>query len=171
MGTSDEESQLLYRQFEQLLEAAIINTDHFEQLAKSGNAKRQFVACCEKILESILSLLPLEVFVRLLSSLLLNQKNSVRRKMLEVFNSKLQQPQDVFIDESSLPSLLQPLLQLATGQGEPNPFNQQLALLCIRSFGRAVGSVYPAHFNAVSLYCHTFKIIKYMSITITLLIT
>jgi hypothetical protein len=32
-----------------------------------------------------------QVFVRLLSSMLLSQRSSVRRKMLEVFNAKLQQ--------------------------------------------------------------------------------
>jgi hypothetical protein len=146
----EEERTLLYQQLQNLLEAAIVNTDHFEQLAKTGAAKRQFVACCEKILESILSLLPLEVFVRLLSSMLLNQTNAVRRKMLEVFNSKFQQSHDIFINESVLPSLLEPLVQLATGECESNPFNQQLALLCLRSFGRALGTVSPAPFSVVS---------------------
>lgn len=147
--TIEEERTLMYRQLEDLLEAAIINTDHFEQLVKCGNSRRQFVACCEKILEAILSLLPLEVFVKLLSSMLLNQRNSVRRKMLEVFNAKLQQSQEIVLDEAALTSLLEPLVQLATGEGESNPFNQQLALLCLRSFGRAMGSVSPGPFNLV----------------------
>ena len=121
-------------------------------MAQSGHSRRQFVACCEKILEAILSLLPLQVFVKLLSSMLLNQRNSVRRKMLEVFNAKLQQSQEVILDEESLPTLLDPLVQLATGVGESNPFNQQLALLCLRSFGRTMGSVAPGPFNQVLIF-------------------
>jgi hypothetical protein len=152
----EEERTLMYRQLENLLEAAIVNTDHYEQMARSGNSKRQFVACCEKILEAILSLLPLEVFVRLLSAMLLNQRNSVRRKMLEVFNAKLQQSHEIVLDESSLQTLLEPLVHLATGEGESNPFNQQLALLCLRSFGRALGPVSPGPFNQVRFYGNTY---------------
>ena len=82
--------------------------------------------------------------------MLLSQTHAVRRKMLEVFNSKLQLSNEIAIDESALASLLEPMVQLATGVGEPNVFNQQLALLCLRSFGKAIGPVSPGPFTEVS---------------------
>lgn len=77
--------------------------------------------------------------------------------MLEVFNSKLQLSNEIAIDESALASLLEPMVQLATGVGEPNVFNQQLALLCLRSFGKAIGPVSPGPFTEVSSWRSTYK--------------
>jgi hypothetical protein len=51
-------------------------------------------------MEAVLSLLPMKAFVLLVSNLMIDQRAVVRRKMLEVFNAKLQQSQDQFFDEN-----------------------------------------------------------------------
>jgi hypothetical protein len=64
LENTEDERGLIYSQLENLLEAAVVNIDHFEQLSRTGQTKRQLVACCEKILESVLSLLPFKVSIR-----------------------------------------------------------------------------------------------------------
>lgn len=118
---SPDEKVVVYRKLEEMLVATIVNTDYFGQvlnflkilsnrnvgnfqplfqLVRQGSARKQLVPCCEKILEAVLSMLPMKAIVQLLSSLMIDQRSSVRRKMLEVFNARLQQSQEQFVDEN-----------------------------------------------------------------------
>ena len=160
----DSEAQILQRQLCSLIEVSIMNMENFSQVAtrkqkgnKASKISQQLSICCERVLESALAILPNFSFVKLLYSLLSNNYSIVRKKSLEVFISKLQQvasskskEKQSLMQDKSMNGLLIILVTIAQGKvptctpeqnnlplEKETPQNQQLALMCIRSFAKA----------------------------------
>lgn len=133
-------------QFRKLVQVAIVNVER----AKKKSESRQLVACCEKVLESTLAIVPATSFVPLLASLLAsNNEATVQKKTLEVLNLRLLQD-----DPGSLKMdcglLLEPLTCLATStSGGQQQQTQQLALLCLRSFAKVFSTSQVEHLKVV----------------------
>lgn len=157
-----ENGEKIQQQLELLIEAAILNIDVYERATKSLKMNRYLIQLSERTLEHCLSILPTNTFVDLLHGLLSNRHDLVRRKSLEVFNSKIQphhhQANYSLVTEESLPRLLKPLSLLAKGRvhirgenvsKEETVLNQQLALLAMRAFGKTLGGTYPRRFMDV----------------------
>jgi hypothetical protein len=139
------------QQLQLLIQCAILNVDTYEKEARNSKIHRHLVGYSEKALEASLSILPGKTFVSVLRSLLANSHDLVRRKALEVFNSKLQPTESDLVSEGSVLDLLKPLVQLAKGSykedTQETAFNQQLAMLALRSFARRLGARNPIQFK------------------------
>ena len=144
----------LHKQLKSLMEISIMNIEHFEKNeSRSPRLQRQFASFSEKILEKNLSLLPASVFVKVLTDLLCNHHAVIRRKSLEVLTIKFQRSDDPVLSDKAVMDLLPPLECLSKGKvpeshADETPNNQQLALLSLRSFTRALGSSQPDAFKA-----------------------
>jgi len=161
---SKKKTKALHKLLKSLMEVSIVNIEHFEKKvdqANSGSGERsarlqkQFASLSERILEKNLSLLPSKVFVQVLTDLLNNDLSVIRRKSLEVLNVKFQRPDDPIVDsdaaDQGVLELLDPLVSLSKGKvpvshADETPANQQLALLCLRSFTRSLGASHPEAF-------------------------
>ena len=167
INSSDESklnADILQQQLKSLIELSIINMEHYEQNiarkkrgTRGSKIQQQLAVCCEKVLEAALSILPSYTFVLLLGSLLCNSYSVVRKKSLEVFNIKLQQissmkskEKHTILHENSAGEVLKVLAIIAKGRIPVNEdmqdaaitenetsINQQMALMCLRTFARA----------------------------------
>ena len=159
----ESESQVLQRQLCSLIEISILNMENFAQMAtrkhkgnKTTKISHQLSICCERVLEAALNILPNFSFVQLLHSLLSNTHAIVRKKSLEVFISKLQvssvksKDKQSIMQVDNINELLGKLVTIAKGKvpvssselnntelEKETHSNQQMALMCIRSFAKA----------------------------------
>jgi len=117
-----------------LVEAAILTVQDYEtvKVKMPVKFKKHLVAQSERVLEHSLSLLPPDLFLNLVSGLLVSEVVSVRHRALEVVNSKLTTPCPLPLE--SLPSLVSPLVKLS--QSEEQAHTQQMALLAVRQIAK-----------------------------------
>lgn len=130
-----------------LIQCSILSLETYEKTTKESKIHKHLIQLSERILEGALGVLPAKVFVSLFNNLLSNEFDTVRRKTLEVLNAKLQEGDELLLKEESLPNLLMAMTTLTTGKvnvkGQElveSEMNQQLAILGVRSFAKAVGS-------------------------------
>jgi hypothetical protein len=165
----ESDAKILQNQLRTLIEISITNMENYEQIAarkqkgnKISKVHQQLSVCCERVLEAAIAILPTFSFITLLTSLLSNNYPIVRKKSLEVFNTKLQQVSSTkskerqsFMLDNSLGGLLKILVTIAQGKvpisqaseyehtslDKESCINQQMALMCLRSFARATHSM------------------------------
>ena len=179
---NDSEAYILQNQLRSLIEISIVNMENYEQNAvrkhrghKSSKIQQQLAMCCERVLEAALGILPTFSFINLLKSLLSNRYSIVRKKSLEVLNAKLQQisygkskEQQLLMYDSSLGELLKVLVTIAQGKvpfeeedlqnKKEQSINQQIALMCLRSFARATHGIDSSmHLQELKEVCKTLS--------------
>ncbi|CAH1243056.1 HEATR1 [Branchiostoma lanceolatum] len=108
-------------------------------------------------LEKVNALLPTEVFIGVVSGLMQNNMATVRKKAMELLNSKLQQPGQQWAqgEVSLLLDMLQELQCVAMATKEDTPtseelaVNRQTALYSLKLLCRALGTGHPDSFVEV----------------------
>ncbi|XP_035698603.1 HEAT repeat-containing protein 1-like [Branchiostoma floridae] len=108
-------------------------------------------------LEKVNALLPTEVFIGVVSGLMQNNMATVRKKAMELLNSKLQQPGQQWAqgEVSLLLDMLQELQNVAMATKEDTPtaeelaVNRQTALYSLKLLCRALGTAHPDSFVEV----------------------
>eukprot|EP00095_Tigriopus_kingsejongensis_P008024 maker-scaffold1494_size38455-snap-gene-0.15 protein:Tk08024 transcript:maker-scaffold1494_size38455-snap-gene-0.15-mRNA-1 annotation:"hypothetical protein DAPPUDRAFT_192569" len=159
--TALEGGETLTQELHLLIQCSIVNLESYEKTTKESKVHKHMVQLSERVLEGSLGLLPSDVFVALFHTLLSNEHDAVRRKTLEVLNAKLQEIDELLLKEESLPSLLKAMSVLATGKVtikgksiDESEMNQQLAILGVRSFAKAVGNRHgPSLQEVAELMC------------------
>ncbi|XP_014661393.1 PREDICTED: HEAT repeat-containing protein 1-like [Priapulus caudatus] len=109
------------------------------------------------VLEKVNSLLPSEAFLSVIQGLMGNERLSIRRKALELLNSRLHSQlyqQQAFFKQEQVPVLLAlvpELLAVAQEQdsGQEMAVNKQTALFSLKLLCRALGDEHPDTFKKV----------------------
>ena len=105
---------------------------------KKVKIRRHLVVCYEKVFESVLSVLPTDLFLKMSRQLMSKgQPSNIQRKALEVLNTRFSQADqqtEILVGESDLTDVVQALSNLALS-GD-NAVNQQLALMCIKHLAK-----------------------------------
>ncbi|XP_019632440.1 PREDICTED: HEAT repeat-containing protein 1-like [Branchiostoma belcheri] len=108
-------------------------------------------------LEKVNALLPTEVFIGVVSGLMQNNMATVRKKAMELLNSKLQQPGQQWAqgEVALLLDMLQELQSVAMASKDDTPtaeelaVNRQTALYSLKLLCRALGTAHPDSFVEV----------------------
>ncbi|XP_054724260.1 HEAT repeat-containing protein 1-like [Uloborus diversus] len=143
-------------EYENLLEITLNYLQHTLQLQSSSGKNKpelnNLTLLLYDLVSHINSLLPIELFIRVIRRLLRNNENAIQSKAIELLNAKVEQQYHLFTDENSLLLLkiMKPLIKIVTLEGEDKPsLNQQAALYSLQLLTQKIGFRHPAKFYKV----------------------
>ena len=157
---SDENIQSLEPLYQELIEQMLthIKTVSLQQVQTDQSVKywNIMLSLAYDILDKVNALLPGPMFLQVIQGLLNHKLPAVRRKAMELLNTRLQHQTEIFssCDRKAFYSLLSPLVVVmkSIGREDAEPeieTNQQVAMLSIKLLARQLAPEDPGSFKEV----------------------
>ncbi|KAK3716752.1 hypothetical protein QZH41_018234 [Actinostola sp. cb2023] len=143
---------------EELLTFVTVTAQHAEKHNQGTTGKfwRALLHRIYHLIDKVNELLPPNVFINVIRRLLHNSNATVRRKSMDLLNTKLGQSKAIADQVNELVKLVDDLLSLVnTSDGSETPVNRQTALYSLKLLARILSEQQPHTFTKVLEACIT----------------